>query len=117
MEARSRPTTTARSRISPLTAPTATPISPNRQQAVPARPATKERSTRLNLKLAPAVHAMVQEVRGTPERWPAPLATTAQRLSLIHISEPTRLRRISYAVFCLKKKKNSEASALAHRQA
>src|SRR5660398_248280 len=28
-------------------------------------------------------------------------------LSLIHISEPTRLRRISYAVFCLKKKKNT----------
>ena len=28
-----------------------------------------------------------------------------QLLSLIHISEPTRLRRISYAVFCLKKKK------------
>ncbi|VUF54217.1 hypothetical protein, partial [Escherichia phage Lambda_ev058] len=26
--------------------------------------------------------------------------------SLIHISEPTRLRRISYAVFCLKKKKS-----------
>ena len=26
-------------------------------------------------------------------------------LSLIHISEPTRLRRISYAVLCLKKKK------------
>src|SRR5660397_224211 len=26
-------------------------------------------------------------------------------LSLIHISEPTRLRRISYAVFCLKNKK------------
>ena len=25
--------------------------------------------------------------------------------SLIYISEPTRLRRISYAVFCLKKKK------------
>src|SRR5660398_54278 len=29
----------------------------------------------------------------------------AQGLSLIHISEPTSLRRISYAVFCLKKKK------------
>ena len=29
----------------------------------------------------------------------------AKYLSLIHISEPTRLRRISYAVFCLKKKK------------
>ena len=28
-------------------------------------------------------------------------------LSLIHISEPTRLRRISYAVFCLKKKKTT----------
>eukprot|EP00658_Telonema_sp_P-2_P065516 TRINITY_DN54737_c0_g1_i1.p1 TRINITY_DN54737_c0_g1~~TRINITY_DN54737_c0_g1_i1.p1 ORF type:complete len:638 (+),score=150.25 TRINITY_DN54737_c0_g1_i1:216-2129(+) len=28
-------------------------------------------------------------------------------LSLIHISEPTRLLSISYAVFCLKKKKNS----------
>ena len=30
---------------------------------------------------------------------------TIEILSLIHISEPTRLRRISYAVFCLKKKK------------
>src|SRR5660398_296089 len=29
-------------------------------------------------------------------------------LSLIHISEPTRLRRISYAVFCLKKKKTNQ---------
>ena len=28
-------------------------------------------------------------------------------LSLIHISEPTRLRRISYAVFCLKKKNHT----------
>ena len=27
----------------------------------------------------------------------------AQGLSLIHISEPTRLLSISYAVFCLKK--------------
>ena len=30
---------------------------------------------------------------------------TAHNLSLIHISEPTRLGMISYAVFCLKKKK------------
>src|SRR5428012_20935 len=29
-----------------------------------------------------------------------------QDLSLIHISEPTRLGMISYAVFCLKKKKH-----------
>src|SRR5659263_747151 len=31
-------------------------------------------------------------------------------LSLIHISEPTRLGMISYAVFCLKKKKTSHAN-------
>src|SRR5450756_751847 len=31
----------------------------------------------------------------------------AQDLSLIHISEPTRLGMISYAVFCLKKKKKT----------
>ena len=30
----------------------------------------------------------------------------AGKLSLIHISEPTRLLSISYAVFCLKKKKH-----------
>src|SRR5428012_12237 len=30
---------------------------------------------------------------------------TCEGLSLIHISEPTRLGMISYAVFCLKKKK------------
>src|SRR5665647_1513291 len=33
-------------------------------------------------------------------------ATEALNLSLIHISEPTRRTPISYAVFCLKKKKN-----------
>src|SRR5450759_5491273 len=31
-------------------------------------------------------------------------------LSLIHISEPTRLGMISYAVFCLKKKKKIETT-------
>ena len=31
-----------------------------------------------------------------------------QRLSLIHISEPTRRTPISYAVFCLKKKKQKQ---------
>ena len=34
--------------------------------------------------------------------------TKAVMLSLIHISEPTRLGMISYAVFCLKKKKIKE---------
>src|SRR5450756_3037171 len=33
---------------------------------------------------------------------------TVLSLSLIHISEPTRLGMISYAVFCLKKKKNQK---------
>src|SRR5678815_5941529 len=32
-------------------------------------------------------------------------SAAAMLLSLIHISEPTRLLSISYAVFCLKKKK------------
>eukprot|EP00658_Telonema_sp_P-2_P073767 TRINITY_DN62881_c0_g1_i1.p2 TRINITY_DN62881_c0_g1~~TRINITY_DN62881_c0_g1_i1.p2 ORF type:complete len:104 (+),score=35.94 TRINITY_DN62881_c0_g1_i1:145-456(+) len=36
------------------------------------------------------------------------LATEIQQLSLIHISEPTRLLSISYAVFCLKKKKKEK---------
>src|SRR5659263_334339 len=35
---------------------------------------------------------------------PAFLDVTNKALSLIHISEPTRLGMISYAVFCLKKK-------------
>src|SRR5680860_1620562 len=33
-------------------------------------------------------------------------------LSLIHISEPTRRTPISYAVFCLKKKKKNETSII-----
>ena len=33
------------------------------------------------------------------------LLSVHQYLSLIHISEPTRQAEISYAVFCLKKKK------------
>src|SRR5665647_1458076 len=33
------------------------------------------------------------------------IAWSTQDLSLIHISEPTRRTPISYAVFCLKKKK------------
>src|SRR5450756_1117801 len=37
--------------------------------------------------------------------WGTARAATAAPLSLIHISEPTRLGMISYAVFCLKKKK------------
>ena len=38
--------------------------------------------------------------------------STLLRLSLIHISEPTRQAEISYAVFCLKKKKNKKRTSL-----
>ena len=41
----------------------------------------------------------------TPIYGTAILADAVVLLSLIHISEPTRLLSISYAVFCLKKKK------------
>eukprot|EP00658_Telonema_sp_P-2_P023056 TRINITY_DN19233_c0_g1_i3.p2 TRINITY_DN19233_c0_g1~~TRINITY_DN19233_c0_g1_i3.p2 ORF type:complete len:106 (-),score=6.44 TRINITY_DN19233_c0_g1_i3:15-332(-) len=37
--------------------------------------------------------------------WPRHCYLQPMSLSLIHISEPTRLLSISYAVFCLKKKK------------
>ncbi len=47
-----------------------------------------------------------QKLYGLNASGPAPEAITIDYLSFIHISEPTRLRRISYAVFCLKKKKN-----------
>eukprot|EP00658_Telonema_sp_P-2_P010672 TRINITY_DN14029_c0_g1_i1.p1 TRINITY_DN14029_c0_g1~~TRINITY_DN14029_c0_g1_i1.p1 ORF type:complete len:181 (+),score=39.52 TRINITY_DN14029_c0_g1_i1:250-792(+) len=44
---------------------------------------------------------------GDFEPSPAPSSHLEQPLSLIHISEPTRLLSISYAVFCLKKKKKN----------
>src|SRR5450756_841247 len=42
---------------------------------------------------------------GADVRWASCNIYSTQDLSLIHISEPTRLGMISYAVFCLKKKK------------
>src|SRR5660398_175500 len=50
--------------------------------------------------LSPYVHLVLAHL---PSPSPIP-----QYLSLIHISEPTRLRRTSYAVFCLKKKKKKK---------
>eukprot|EP00658_Telonema_sp_P-2_P046001 TRINITY_DN34073_c0_g1_i1.p1 TRINITY_DN34073_c0_g1~~TRINITY_DN34073_c0_g1_i1.p1 ORF type:complete len:150 (+),score=23.40 TRINITY_DN34073_c0_g1_i1:97-546(+) len=38
--------------------------------------------------------------------------TTVLHLSLIHISEPTRLLSISYAVFCLKKKNITQTRSI-----
>ena len=37
-----------------------------------------------------------------------------KKLSLIHISEPTRQAEISYAVFCLKKKKKKKDVSYTH---
>src|SRR5660398_326696 len=63
------------------------------QKPLPARPPADHKSIR------PEQYSP-QLVRTSPQSLPedCPL-----HLSLIHISEPTRLRRISYAVFCLKK--------------
>src|SRR5678815_5163043 len=44
-------------------------------------------------------HKKTNNIRGISVRY---------LLSLIHISEPTRLLSISYAVFCLKKKKKTK---------
>src|SRR5664279_5899862 len=44
---------------------------------------------------------------GRVEASPAVLDESVLTLSLIHISEPTRRTPISYAVFCLKKKKTN----------
>src|SRR5665213_4038086 len=50
-----------------------------------------------------------QHINRQPQRQPSvnrtPANTQVPNLSLIHISEPTRQAEISYAVFCLKKKK------------
>src|SRR5450759_5513747 len=50
-----------------------------------------------------AGHMTAHAERLAARWWPGPLT-----LSLIHISEPTRLGMISYAVFCLKKKKKKK---------
>src|SRR5674536_380664 len=42
------------------------------------------------------------------EFWTCIPISAGLELSLIHISEPTRLLSISYAVFCLKKKKKKK---------
>src|SRR5678815_5767312 len=57
-----------------------------------------------SLRCMPQVHGAVRDaldhVRETLERESG--SATDNPLSLIHISEPTRLLSISYAVFCLK---------------
>ena len=50
---------------------------------------------------SPQTYYLVPAMRDVSEQ-----SLQFQELSLIHISEPTRLLSISYAVFCLKKKKH-----------
>src|SRR5678815_2044 len=56
----------------------------------------------------PSERVSTAHVQVSPEQAKAILSwgrmRTVDGLSLIHISEPTRLLSISYAVFCLKKK-------------
>src|SRR5674476_1075549 len=55
----------------------------------------------------PSAPPDVALIDGPSPRAPRPMRRTpwVSQLSLIHISEPTRQAEISYAVFCLKKKK------------
>src|SRR5665647_587050 len=61
--------------------------------ALPSVPAASEAQT------------LVEVLEWHAARHPDRLHLTVLQLSLIHISEPTRRTPISYAVFCLKKKK------------
>src|SRR5665254_23485 len=60
------------------------------------------RSTRVRSSAASDVYK--RQTLPTPKPWPRCRPCDKRSLSLIHISEPTRLLSISYAVFCLKKK-------------
>src|SRR5674476_944221 len=73
-------------------------------------PGRRARTAPLLVATALRTPAVVDRLRpGHTPRWPHqyPRRLCGQRtfLSLIHISEPTRQAEISYAVFCLKKKK------------
>src|SRR3546814_9673008 len=61
----------------------------------------------IGIRLIPSIVAMppVQPVL-TSQHWTPPLAMRSFRRSEEHTSELQSLLRISYAVFCLKKKKN-----------
>eukprot|EP00658_Telonema_sp_P-2_P039212 TRINITY_DN28049_c0_g2_i1.p1 TRINITY_DN28049_c0_g2~~TRINITY_DN28049_c0_g2_i1.p1 ORF type:complete len:471 (-),score=86.99 TRINITY_DN28049_c0_g2_i1:97-1509(-) len=71
----------------------------------PATPCTPANLTTAHSPIQPA-HLLQARHRSQSNRdLPSSHLKVIQRLSLIHISEPTRLLSISYAVFCLKKKK------------
>src|SRR5665213_3916389 len=53
-------------------------------------------------------HESIRTIRPLKDGVIADFNAAELMLSLIHISEPTRQAEISYAVFCLKKKKNKK---------
>eukprot|EP00658_Telonema_sp_P-2_P063821 TRINITY_DN52623_c0_g2_i2.p1 TRINITY_DN52623_c0_g2~~TRINITY_DN52623_c0_g2_i2.p1 ORF type:complete len:283 (-),score=67.69 TRINITY_DN52623_c0_g2_i2:64-912(-) len=66
-------------------------------------PQHQQQQTRIN----DHQYSYEQESQQRPRQQSPPPHIQQQMLSLIHISEPTRLLSISYAVFCLKKKKKT----------
>src|SRR5450756_1511034 len=87
--------------LGPSTTPTAIPSSPVGPTAAPASPSPDPSID--EAALYRQIEDDVIALRGLPAK--QRLEPTILDLSLIHISEPTRLGMISYAVFCLKKKK------------
>eukprot|EP00658_Telonema_sp_P-2_P033793 TRINITY_DN24738_c0_g1_i2.p1 TRINITY_DN24738_c0_g1~~TRINITY_DN24738_c0_g1_i2.p1 ORF type:complete len:136 (+),score=19.06 TRINITY_DN24738_c0_g1_i2:382-789(+) len=82
-----------------------------RQKNLACPPGVLHRSIRPAEELLGLAHACIQHRQfhvSPPENLVQDrLRLQIQCLSLIHISEPTRLLSISYAVFCLKKKKSN----------
>ena len=52
-----------------------------------------------------SIRSKIQKLLSNEHKVEVVKPLVVRKLSLIHISEPTRLLSISYAVFCLKKKK------------
>src|SRR5450756_3081171 len=67
----------------------------------------KQTDVPLSVKVRSGVVSDVELAR-TIDKAGADVIHIDMMLSLIHISEPTRLGMISYAVFCLKKKKTKQ---------
>ena len=72
------------------------------------REMAKREEVVLATKFLPRTAAQIAEGISGKQAIARSLDQSLRNLSLIHISEPTRLGMISYAVFCLKKKNDHE---------
>src|SRR5665647_3755747 len=75
------------------------------EYSVGTRPTNEPMVLPVNRCQSPISTARANDVNVDTPRRQLNRRTTGVNLSLIHISEPTRRTPISYAVFCLKKKK------------